>query len=126
MIPQLFNFSLYGNRFKLANLRLLLLETQLKLELEKRAKGKYPDNVPAWFPTDPFTGKKLNYHKGLIDITEFVYNPESKYMERQVRQINAVAIWSSGPEQQSSLAANTNFLNAIIRLPHSKQLKTAP
>ncbi len=126
VIPQLLNFSLYGNRFKLANLRLLLLETQLKLELEKRAKGKYPDNVPAWFPTDPFTGKKLNYHKGLIDITEFVYDPESKYMERQVRQINAVAIWSSGPEQQSSLAANTNFLNAIIRLPHSKQLKTAP
>jgi hypothetical protein len=126
VIPQLWDFSLYGNRFKLANLRLLLLETQLKLELEKRAKGKYPDNVPLWFPTDPFTGKKLNYHKGLIDITEFVYDPESKYMERQVRQINAVAIWSSGPEQQSSLAANTNFLNAIIRLPHSKQLKTAP
>ena len=116
-IPQLLNFQLTARRFKSAALRLQLLETLLKLELEKQRNGSYPDKAPEWLPVDPYTGQKLHYQKGFFEITEFVYDPESKYMERQPRRSNAVAIWSSGPEKQPSLVKNTDFHKAVIRFP---------
>jgi hypothetical protein len=80
VLEKFFGYSSWGNLFTETNLHLLLFETQLKLELEKRATGRYPDKTPAWFPIDPFTGKQLNYRKGLIERTALFYNPETKQL----------------------------------------------
>ena len=126
MIELFLNFSKLRDCFKAADLRLLLLETQLKLELEKIATGRYPDKTPAWFPIDPFTGKQLNYRKGLIERTALFYDPESKYMDRKVHKINAVAIWSSGPDRKNTPATDMDYLSVITPLPHTPKLEKKP
>ena len=110
-------FSLYQERLERASLRFLLIETLLKLELEKRRTGVYPETAPQWLPIDPFTGKKLHYRKGVLETSEYAYNFRKNCIERELQQTNAVAIWSSGPEQESSLSKNTDVLKALIRLP---------
>jgi hypothetical protein len=126
MIELFLNFSKLRDCFKATDLRLLLLETQLKLELEKRATGRYPDKTPAWFPIDPFTGKQLNFRKGLIERTAVFYDPESKYMDRKVHKINAVAIWSSGPDRKNTPATDMDYLSVITPLPHISKLEKKP
>ena len=86
--------------FKREFTRLLVFETLLKLELEKRKKGFYPAEAPAWLPPDPFTGKKLHYCKGEISIIERVYNPGSDAYDRIARDVKAIAIWSEGENCQ--------------------------
>ena len=96
--------------------RLLILETLLKLEVEKRRSGKYPDMSPPWLPKDPVNGRKLNYRKGNIKVMVHVYDPETQRAKRIVKQVNAVAVWSSGKDLRNTLAADPGILCGVIKL----------
>ena len=74
----------------------LLLETLLKLELEKRRTGIYPDTAPEWLPIDPFTGKKLHYRKGNFPVWGSGYDSRTGHFKSIRRTVKAVAIWSEG------------------------------
>ena len=74
----------------------LLLETLLKLELEKRKQGFYPATAPEWLPVDPFSGKKFHYIKGKIPVFERIYNPQTRFFDRVRCEAEAVAVWSEG------------------------------
>ena len=79
----------------------LVLESLLKLELEKRRCGFYPDTPPVWLATDPFTGQKLHYKKGCIPIFEKVYNSQNSHFNTSRRTVKAVAIWSEGVNKKN-------------------------
>ncbi|MBO5680283.1 MAG: hypothetical protein J6T08_01085, partial [Lentisphaeria bacterium] len=74
----------------------LLLETLLKLELEKRKQGFYPATAPEWLPVDPFSGKKFHYIKGKIPVFERIYNPKTRLFDRVRCEAESVAVWSEG------------------------------
>ena len=76
--------------------RCIILETLLKLALEKQRSGSYPDKAPEWLPSDPFTGRKLHYKKGDMPITEYVYAPVPGVFRPSNRTVKAVAVWSEG------------------------------
>ena len=101
-LPQYFlrkshwNYDMTSARYTELATKNLVLETLLKLELEKRKKGFYPDTTPDWFPSDPFSGKKLRYSKGKIALTECIYDPRTASCVKTVRNKNAICISSAG------------------------------
>ena len=83
----------------------------IQAELHKRRTGEYPDNLEG-LPLDPFSDQPLKYRKGPCQVQEEVYLEKSKEeengddglfstpstrFEKRERTVNAVQIWSVGP-----------------------------
>ena len=82
--------------YKEASTWLLVLETLLRLELEKRKNGSYPEQTPSWFPADPFGASRLRYLNGNMTVVERVYNTRTGLFDRVDRTVRAVCVWSIG------------------------------
>ncbi len=100
----------------------LLLETLLKLELEKRKIGGYPESAPEWLPLDPFTGRKFHYKKGDMPILEAVHDPKTNQLRTVQRTVKAVALWSEGVNRKNDQGLksrrknNWDDIRVMIRL----------
>jgi hypothetical protein len=92
-----------------------VLRGLIQAEQIKRRTGEYPDSIDG-LPQDPFSGQPLKYTKGACEIVEEIYQdkkneeksgehdeisyisePSSKYVP-QKRTLQAVQIWSVGPD----------------------------
>ena len=116
LLRRICGFELGSEEFKSAQCRLLIFETLLKLELEKRKTGQYPDSAPEWLPADPLNGRKLNYRKGSIKIMSYVYDPQTQKFKPSVRTKKAAAVWSSGKDLSNTPEKDSEDLCAVIEL----------
>ena len=122
----LFNSKGYGKNiprmYTESDTMYLLLETLLRLELEKRKQGFYPETAPKWLPVDPFTGRKFHYKKGDMPVFEKVYDPRMNLFRTTRRTVKAVAVWSEGANRKNDQGlrsyreSGSDDLCAMIRL----------
>ncbi|MBQ9336148.1 MAG: hypothetical protein IJS14_02470, partial [Lentisphaeria bacterium] len=85
--------KIWSNRFLDQAARYRAMRALIRIELEKRRTGKYPDTVSG-LPPDPFTGKPMRYRKGAIPVTEPVWDAAKKrFEENKVRAAEGIAVW---------------------------------
>ena len=93
-----------GNKFRELTARVLAMQALLRAEEYRREHGDFPEMLSD-LPTDPFTGKPMQYRYGIAEISEYVLqNSASSPWEdikmyeigQEVRQAKVVQIWSIG------------------------------
>ena len=86
--------------------RYLAMETLIGVELEKRRTGKYPD-VLKDPPRDIF-GELLLYRKGKVPFIRLRWNAKKKVREEETVMVDAVAVWSKGPNRKDDQGLNAH------------------
>jgi len=95
-----------GRTIDSLNARYLAMETLIGVELEKRRTGKYPD-VLKDPPRDIF-GEELLYRKGKVPFIRRRWNAKKKVREEETVMVDAVAVWSKGPNRKDDQGLNAH------------------
>ena len=95
-----------GNKFHSLTARYLAMETLIGIELEKRRTGKYPEKLDDP-PLDPF-GEPLIYRKGKLPYFQYkrTAGTDQPYGEGKRITVDAVAVWSKGPDRKDGQGLN--------------------
>ncbi|MBR4902020.1 MAG: hypothetical protein IKZ46_13875 [Victivallales bacterium] len=128
MLPGCFNISVRKKSI-IASCR--IMRALIQAELHKRRTGEYPDSLDD-LPLDPFSGEPLQYRKGACQVVEEVYQKKEEeyvnedtnelynvseidFKERE-REVDAVQVWSVGPNCINDGGAPGEKRNDDIRL----------
>ena len=105
-----------GNKFHALTARVLAMQALLRAEEYRREHGDFPEMLSD-LPTDPFTGKPMQYRYGTAEIHESVLQDSAlpwniKIFEPgyEVRQAKVVQIWSIGPNGVDDGGVANNLL----------------
>ena len=95
-----------GKKLHALSARCLAMETLIGIELEKRRSGKYPDKLENP-PIDPF-GEPLIYRKGKMPYIQYqrTVGTDHPYGEEKRITVDAVAVWSKGPDRKDDQGLN--------------------
>ena len=95
-----------GKKLHALSARCLAMETLIGIELEKRRTGKYPDKLENPL-VDPF-GEVLLYRKGKMPYIRYqrTTGRDQPYGEEKQIMVDAVAVWSKGPNRKDDQGLN--------------------
>lgn len=130
LLPALHNA---GNRFYALTARVRAARTLIRAEAYRRRHGKFPAELDD-LPTDPFTGKPMSYRVGQTNAFETFWRKTDKGFtsDSRIRAVNAVQVWSVGPDRKDNGGADYqepgtkiryDDVRALIRLPETKEVE---